>query len=80
MLAHDIATMAEKHAQELAKGQLEINKTEAQHRNIFVAVEIFVGWIWRCTCMALCVSTFIIFFLPILAWNYPSYPRLIWNL
>ena len=35
-LAHDIATMAEKHAQELAKGQLEINKAEAQHRSIFV--------------------------------------------
>ena len=30
--------MAEKNdAQELAKGQLEINKTEAQHRSIFVA-------------------------------------------
>ena len=44
-LAHDIATMAEKHAQELAKGQLEINKTEAQHRNIFVAGwRPFVGW------------------------------------
>ena len=25
-LAHEIATMAEKHAQELAKGQLAINK------------------------------------------------------
>ena len=30
-LAHDLATMAEKHAQELAKGQIEINKAEAQH-------------------------------------------------
>ena len=38
-LAHEIATMAERHAQELAKGQLEINKMEAQHRSIFVA-----GW------------------------------------
>jgi len=38
-LAHDLATMAERHAQELAKGQLEINKAEAQHRSIFVA-----GW------------------------------------
>ena len=37
--------MAEKHAQELAKGQLEINKTEAQHRSIFVAGwRPFVGW------------------------------------
>ena len=44
-LAHEIATMAEKHAQELAKGQLEINKTEAQHRSIFVAGwRPFVGW------------------------------------
>ena len=29
-LAHEIATMAEKHAQELAKGQLAINKEEAK--------------------------------------------------
>jgi hypothetical protein len=28
-LAHEIATMAERHAQELAKGQLDINKEEA---------------------------------------------------
>ena len=34
-LAHDLATMAERHAQELAKGQLEINKAEAQHKSIF---------------------------------------------
>ena len=38
-LAHEIATMAERHAQELAKGQLEINKAEAGHKSIFVA-----GW------------------------------------
>ena len=44
-LAHEIATMAERHAQELAKGQLEINKAEASHRNIFVAGwRPFVGW------------------------------------
>ena len=29
-LAHDIATMAERHAQELAQGQLEINKLDAK--------------------------------------------------
>ena len=29
-LAHEISTMAERHAQELAKGQLEINKAEAK--------------------------------------------------
>jgi hypothetical protein len=44
-LAHEITTMAERHAQELAKGQLEINKMEAQHRSIFVAGwRPFLGW------------------------------------
>ena len=44
-LAHEISTMAERHAQELAKGQLEINKAAAQSRNIFVAGwRPFIGW------------------------------------
>ena len=36
-LAHEIATMAERHAQELAQGQLEVNKVEAAHKSLFVA-------------------------------------------
>ena len=36
-LAHEIATMAEKHAHEANMGQIEINKAEAQHRSVFVA-------------------------------------------
>ena len=44
-LAHDLATMAERHAQELARGQIEINKEEARSRNIFIAGwRPFVGW------------------------------------
>lgn len=44
-LAHDLSTMAERHAQELAKGQLAINAEEAKSRNIFVAGwRPFVGW------------------------------------
>jgi hypothetical protein len=44
-LAHEIATMSEKHAQELAKGQLEVNKIEAGHRSRFVAGwRPFIGW------------------------------------
>ena len=44
-LAHEIATMAERHAQELAKGQLDINKAEASHKSIFVSGwRPFVGW------------------------------------
>ena len=38
-LAHEVATMAQRHAQELAKGQLEVNKAEAQHKSLFVS-----GW------------------------------------
>ena len=45
-LAHEIATMAERHAQELAKGQLDINKEEAKHRSIFVSGwRPSVGWV-----------------------------------
>ena len=38
-LAHEIATMSERHAHEALKGQLEINKVEAAHKSLFVA-----GW------------------------------------
>ena len=54
-LAHEISTMAERHAQELAKGQLEVNKTEAAHRSLFVS-----GWwpaVGWCCCMALLYNT-----------------------
>jgi hypothetical protein len=45
-LAHDVATMAQKHAQELAKYQLEVNKTEAAHKSMFVAGwRPSVGWV-----------------------------------
>ena len=45
-LAHEIATMSEKHAQELAKGQLEVNKVEAGHRSPLVAGwRPFIGWV-----------------------------------
>jgi hypothetical protein len=54
-LSHEISTMAERHAQELAKGQLEVNKAEAAHKSLFVA-----GWRpavgWSC-CFALVYST-----------------------
>lgn len=45
-LAHEISTMAERHAQELAKGQLEVNKTEAAHHSLFVSGwRPAVGWV-----------------------------------
>ena len=54
-IAFELATMAEKHAQELAKGQLEVNKTEAAHKRLFVAGwRPAIGWICG---MALLYST-----------------------
>lgn len=46
LLAHEIATMAERHAQELAKGQLEINQAEAASGSIFKGGwRPFIGWV-----------------------------------
>ena len=45
-LAHELATMSERHAQEALKGQLEINKMEAAHKSLFVAGwRPAIGWI-----------------------------------
>ena len=45
-LALEISTMAERHAQELAKGQLEVNKGEAASKSMFVAGwRPFIGWV-----------------------------------
>ena len=68
--------MAEKHAQELAKGQLEINKAEAGHKSIFVAGwRPFIGW----TCgVALAwhfvIAPFIMFFSAYFGLDMPALP------
>ena len=44
-LAHEIATLATRQAHESSMGQIEINKTEATHRSLFVAGwRPFLGW------------------------------------
>lgn len=45
-LAHDIATMSEKHAQQIALAQIEVNKAEAQSGSIFKGGwRPAVGWV-----------------------------------
>ena len=45
-LAHEIATMSERHAHEALKGQWEINKVEAAHKSLFVAGwRPAIGWV-----------------------------------
>ena len=44
-LAHEIATMAERHAKQTKMAQIEVNKAEAQHKSIFVSGwRPFIGW------------------------------------
>jgi len=45
-IAFELSTLAERHAQEALKGQLEINKIEAAHKSLFVAGwRPAIGWI-----------------------------------
>ena len=45
-IAFELATKAERHAQELAKGQLDVNKVEAAHKSLFVSGwRPAIGWI-----------------------------------
>lgn len=45
-LAHDIATMSEKHAQQIALAQIEVNKAEAQSGSLFKGGwRPAVGWV-----------------------------------
>jgi hypothetical protein len=44
-LAHEIATLADKYAHESALAQVETNREEAKHKNVFVAGwRPFIGW------------------------------------
>ena len=76
-LSHEISTMAEKHAQELAKGQLAINKEEAKSGNIFIAGwRPFIGWscgvalVWH-----FIAAPFIIFFAALFCATLPPLPE-----
>ena len=74
-LAHEIATMAERHAQERALAQIEVNKTEAANRNPFVAGwRPFIGW----TCGIALAWHFVLapFLMFIAAWVGFDVPRL----
>ena len=45
-LAHEIATMTQRQAHEIAKAQIEVNKTEAGHKSLFVSGwRPAVGWV-----------------------------------
>ncbi len=63
-LAHSLATMAEKHAQELSKGQIDVNKEQAKHPSLFVS-GARPAIMWVC-CLGLLWQFFVG---PILTWS-----------
>ena len=45
-LAHELATMADNHHHEAMLAQLDVNKTEAAHKSLFVSGwRPFIGWV-----------------------------------
>ena len=77
-LAHEVATMAETHAQELAKGQLEINKAEASSGSIFKGGwRPAIGW---CCALSLFwtyfLQPFIAFGIGVAGLDIPPLPQL----
>ena len=57
-LAHEIATLAERQAHEIAKAQINVNQNEAKHKSVFVSG-------WRPACGWMCVLGFSVNFLII---------------
>ena len=75
-LSHDLATLAQRHAQELAKSQIEVNKMEAQSRHWFVASwRPFIGWTCGIALMwHFVLSQFILFFATMFGYSLPALP------
>ena len=76
-LSHDLATLAQRHAQELAKSQIEVNKMEAQSRHWFVASwRPFIGWTCGIALMwHFVLSQFILFFASMFGYSLPALPE-----
>ena len=76
-LSHDLATLAQRHAQELAKSQIEVNKMEAQSRHWSVASwRPFIGWTCGIALMwHFVLSQFILFFATMFGYSLPALPE-----
>ena len=76
-LSHDLATLAQRHAQELAKSQIEVNKMVAQSRHWFVASwRPFIGWTCGIALMwHFVLSQFILFFATMFGYSLPALPE-----
>ena len=75
-LSHEIATMSEKHAQDLALAQINVNATEAASGSLFKGGwRPFVGWVCGVAfCYHFILQPVIIFVVAIIGVDIPELP------
>ena len=76
-LAHDIATMSEKHAQDLALAQIKVNAAEAASGSLFKGGwRPFVGWVCGVAfCYHFILQPLVIFIVAIVGVDIPDLPE-----
>ena len=76
-LAHEIATMSERHAQDLAMAQIEVNKAEASSTSTFKGGwRPFIGWVCGVAfAYHFVLQPFLIFLVALMGWQIPALPE-----
>ena len=76
-LAHELATMADKHAQQLALAQIEVNKAEATSGSFFKGGwRPFVGWVCGVAfAYHFIIQPLVIFILTAIGMDIPDLPE-----
>ena len=76
-LAHELATMADKHAQQLALAQIEVNKAEAASGSFFKGGwRPFVGWVCGVAfAYHFIIQPLVIFILTAMGMDIPDLPE-----
>ena len=76
-LAHELATMADKHAQQLALAQIEVNKAEAASGSFFKGGwRPFVGWVCGVAfAYHFIIEPLVIFILTAIGMDIPDLPE-----
>ena len=76
-LAHEISTMAEKQAQELALAQIEVNKAEAASGSTFRGGwRQFIGWVCGVSfAYHFVLQPLLVFLVAVMGWSVPQLPE-----
>ena len=76
-LAHELSTMADRHAQELALAQVEVNKAEAASGSIFKGGwRPFIGWVCGVAFgYHFVIQPLLVFLVALMGWSIPTLPE-----